>query len=140
MAAIESQGTVLKIGDGGDPTEVFNAIGRVVSISGIGSGSSTEIDVTDLSSSGKEFLVGLKDEGEVSITMNLDTSDTYQDQLKTDWEQRNLRNFELALTDAANTVISFSAYVKTYGIEIGVDDKVPLNVALRITGAATWTP
>lgn len=138
MAAIESQGTQLKRGDGGDPTEVFTAIGRVVSISGVGNGSSTEIDITDLSSTGKEYLLGLKDEGEVTVTLNLDTGDTMQSGLRTDRDNRTLRNFELALTDSGNTVISFAAYIKTFGIDVGVDDKVPLNVSLRISGAVTW--
>ncbi len=137
MAAIESQGTVLKRGDGAG-SEVFTAIGRVVSISGLGNGSSTEIDITDLSSTGKEFLLGLKDEGEITLTLNLDTGDTMQTGLRTDRDSRTLRNFELALTDDASTVISFSALIKTYGIDIGVDDRVPLNVTLRISGAVTW--
>ena len=137
MAAIESQGTTLSLGDGADP-EVFTAIGRVVSISGVGNGSSTEIDITDLSSTGKEFLLGLKDEGEFTVTLNLDTGNTQQTALRTARDARTLENFELALTDTANTVISFSAYVKTFGIDVGIDDRVPLNVSLRISGAATW--
>lgn len=137
MPALESQGTTLAIGDGGGP-ETFNNITRVVSVSGLGNGSSTEIDITDLSSSGKEFLLGLKDEGEITLTLNLDTSDTYQTQLRTARDNRTLTNFQLTLTDSGPTVISFAAYVKTFGIDVGVDDKVPLNVALRISGEATW--
>lgn len=138
MAAIESQGTVLQRGDGADP-EVFAAIGRVVSVSGIGNGTSTEIDITDLSSQGKEFLVGLKDEGEVSITMNLDDTNTQQAGLRADRDSRVLRNFKLILTDAGATTLEFSAYVKNFGIDVGVDDKVPLNVSLRISGAIIWS-
>ena len=138
MAAIESQGTVLKRGDGADP-EVFTAIGRVVSISGIGSGSSTEIDITDLSSTGKEFLLGIKDEGSVTLTLNLDTGDTMQTGLRTDRDARTLRNFELTLTDSGPSVITFAALIKTFSIEIGVDDKVSLSVELRISGAVTWS-
>ncbi len=137
MPAIESQGTVLKRGDGAG-SEVFTAIGRVVSISGLGNGSSTEIDITDLSSTGKEFLLGLKDEGEVTITLNLDTGDTMQTGLRTDRDSRTLRNFELTLTDSGPTVITFSALVKTFGIDVATEDKVPLNVTLRISGAVTW--
>lgn len=138
MPALKSQGAVLKIGDGGDPTEVFTAIGQVSAVSGLGGGSPTEIDVTSLASTGKEFLMGLKDEGEVSITLNLDTGDTQQTLLRTSRDANTLKNFELDLTDSGTTTISFSAYVKTFAIGVAVDDKITLEVALRLTGAATW--
>ena len=137
MTALTAQGSVLKRGDGGG-TEVFTAIGEVIGISGLGGGSSTEIDVTDLSSTGKEFILGLKDEGEISVTLNLDTGDTQQTGLRTDRDSSVLRNFELDLTDSGPTTISFSAYVKTFNIGLAVDDKISLEVALRISGAATW--
>lgn len=138
MPALESQGAVFKIGDGATPTEVFNAIGQVVSVSGIGSGSASEIDVTHLSSTAKEFLLGLKDEGEISVTLNLDTADTYQTQLRTARDNNTLTNFEFDLTEDTPTTISFAAYVKTFGIGVAVDDKITLEVSLRVTGAATW--
>lgn len=138
MPALESQGTVIKRGDGGG-TEVFTTITRVVSISGVGNGASTEIDITDLSSAGKEFLMGLKDEGEISLAINYDPDDAEQDGLRTDRDARTLRNFQIVMTDSPATTISFSAYVKTFGLDWGVDDKVPLSVSLRISGAVTFT-
>jgi hypothetical protein len=137
MAALVSQGCVLKRGDGGG-TEVFTAIGEVISINGVGSGSASEIDVTNLSSTAKEFLLGLKDEGEVSISLNLDTGDTMQTGLRSDRDANTLRNFQLDLTDSGPTTLSFSAYVKTYPISIAVDDKIGLEVSLRISGPVTW--
>lgn len=138
MTALSSQGAVLKIGDGGGP-ETFNAIGEVISVSGLGGGSSSEIDVTNLSSTGKEYLMGLKDEGEISVTLNLDTADTQQTLLRTSRDANDLKNFQFDLTDAGPTVISFAAYVKTFNIGVSVDDKITLEVALRISGAASWT-
>ena len=137
MTALKSQGVVLKRGDGGGP-ETFTAIGEVVSIGGLGSGSSTEIDVTNLSSTAKEFLLGLKDEGSVSLSLNLDTTDTMQTGLRGDWDAGTLRNFELDLTDSGPTTISFSAYVQTFPISMAVDDKISLEVTLRVSGPATW--
>tara|TARA_R100000808_G_C2047239_1_gene84243 strand:+ start:128 stop:544 length:417 start_codon:yes stop_codon:yes gene_type:complete len=137
MTALTSQGAILKIGDGAG-SEVFNAIGEVISVSGLGGGSSTEIDVTNLSSTGKEFLMGLKDEGEVSVSLSLDTGDTQQTLLRTSRDSNTLKNFQFDLTDAGPTTISFSAYVKTFNIGVAVDDKITLEVALRISGAATW--
>lgn len=137
MAALKSQGVVLKIGDGGG-TEVFNAIGEVVSISGLGGGAPAEIDVTNLSSTGKEFLMGIADAGEVSIDLNLDTGDTYQTQLRTDRAAQTLRNFQLDLTDSGTTTISFAAYIKTFEVGVAVDDKISLSVSLRVSGLETY--
>lgn len=137
MTALKSQGVVLKRGDGGGP-ETFTAIGEVVSIGGLGSGSSSEIDVTNLASSAKEFLLGIKDEGSISLALNLDTADTMQTGLRTDWSGGTLRNFQLDLTDSGPTTISFSAYVQTFAISMAVDDKISLEVTLRVSSAATW--
>jgi hypothetical protein len=138
MATLKSQGVVLKRGDGGDPTEVFTAIGEVTAVSGVGGGSASEIDVTNLSSTAKEFILGLKDEGEVSVSLNLDTADTMQTGLRTDRDNNTLRNFELDLTDSGPTTISFSAFVKSYNVGIAVDSQITLEVSLRLSGAATW--
>jgi len=138
MGALGSQGSALKLGDGADP-EVFTAIGEVIGVSGVGGGSASEIDVTNLSSSGKEFLMGLKDEGEVSVTLNLDTGDTQQTALRTARDNSTLKNFQLELTDSGPTTLSFAAYVKTFNIGLAVDDKISLETSLRISGAVTWS-
>ena len=97
MAALTAQGSVLKLSDmGGTPT--FTAIGEVIGVSGLGGGGATEIDVTDLSSTGKEFILGLKDEGEITISMNLDTGDTQQTALRTARDEATVRDFQLDLT------------------------------------------
>jgi len=137
MTAINSQGVVLKRGDGADP-EVFTAIGELTGIDGVGSGTSAEIDVTTLSSTAKEFILGLKDEGEVTLTMNLDTANAPQTGLRTDRDNKTLRNFELTLTDSGPTVITFSAYVKNFPLGISVDSQITLSLALRISGPVTW--
>jgi len=137
MTAYRAQGVVLKLGDG-QPTEVFTTIGEVSAVSGIGGGSATEIDVTTLSSSAKEFLMGLKDEGEVSVTLNLDTGDAQQTALRTARDNVTLKNFELDLTDTGPTTLSFSAYVKTFSLGVAVDQQITLEMTLRVTGPITW--
>lgn len=137
MTALKSQGAVFKIGDGGGP-ETFTAIGEVVSISGIGGGSPSEIDVTNLSSTAKQYLMGLIDEGEVSLTLSLDTGDTQQTALRTARANGTATNFELDLTDSGPTTISFQAFVKTFAVGVALDDKITLEVSLRINGLVTW--
>ena len=54
MANLKSQGCTISYGDGASP-QVMTAIGQVISINGP-TGTTGEIDVTNLSSSAKEFI------------------------------------------------------------------------------------
>jgi hypothetical protein len=62
-------GTVLKMGDGDDP-EVFTAIAKIRSIDPI-TQTKPLVDVTDLESTAREFIGGLKDGDEFGITAAL---------------------------------------------------------------------
>lgn len=136
MTAIKSQGVCIDRGDGGSP-ETFTTIGEVVTFQGPG-GEAAEIDVTNLKSSAKEFIMGLPDEGDVSLSLNLDPQDAQQTALRADRAAQTLRNFRITLTDSGATTVSFAAYVKGFSISGGIDDKVTADVALRVSGALTW--
>src|SRR5262245_39946906 len=135
--AFNAQGTVLKRGNGASP-EVFTAIGEVRDFNGPG-GSAKEIDTTHLTSSAKEWLMGLQDEGELSINCKAVFSDAQQQGLRTDRANRTLRNFKLVFADVSATTASFAAYVKTFTVSGAVDDRVNLAVTLRISGAIVWS-
>lgn len=135
--AIETQGVEIKRGDGASP-EVFTKIAEIASFDGPG-GSAAVIDATSLDSTAREKLMGLADEGQFSFEMNLVPDDTAQTGLRTDRTNRTLRNFEIALTDAAATTLSFAAFVLEFAISGAVDDKVTANCTLEISGAVTWS-
>jgi len=135
--ALKSQGITLARGDGGNP-ETFTAIAEITDFTGPG-GQANEIDVTHLTSTGKEFLMGLKDEGTFTFNGNLVPSDAAQTGLRTDRDNQTKRNFKLTLTDNPATVLTFAAFVQGFSISAGVDDKINLDVTLRISGAVTWT-
>lgn len=134
--AIETQGTLIQRGDGA-ATETFDTIAEITNFDGPG-GSASEIDVTSLDSTAREFLMGLKDEGQFTFGCNLVPGDTAQSGLRDDRDNRTLRNFKIVLTDASNTTLTFSAYVMTFSISGAVDDKIGASVTLRISGAVTW--
>lgn len=136
MAQLDTQGVVIKRGDGASP-EVFTTIGEVNSIQGPG-GSATTIDVTNLSSTAKNKKMGLIDEGQVTLEMKLDTADTAQTGLRTDRSNKTLRNFQIVLTDSPATTISFAAYVMSFALATAVDDVVTASVTLEIDGLVTW--
>lgn len=135
--AIKSQGVKLQSGDGGSP-EVFLDRCDITSIDGPG-GEAAEIDVTHLCSTAKEFLIGLPDEGNITLEGNLVPTDTGQTRLRTDRVNATKRNYKIILTDSPATMITFAAYVKGFKISAGVDTQVKVSITLRVTGALTWT-
>lgn len=134
--ALEAQGTVLKIGDGGSPTEIFTSIPEIKTFTGPG-GSASVIDVTDLLSTAKEKRMGLRDEGQLSFTINYIPDNAQHAQLRADRAARTLRNFQLIFTDAGATQWNFSAYITAFSVSGAVDGTIEGNVTLEISGAIT---
>ena len=135
-SALESQGMTLEIQDTTTSPISYNSIPDITEISGP-DGSATEIDATDLGSTAKESKVGLKDEGQISLTINYRPANTYHAQLRTDRTNRTLRVFRLTFTDSPATVWTFSAYVMGFSITNAVDGLTQANVTLRISGTIT---
>jgi hypothetical protein len=136
--AIDSQGMVLGIDTGGG---TFVAIPEITDISGPG-GQASEIDVTDLSSTAKEFRMGLQDEGQISLSMNWLPTDTIHKQLRTDRAAQTLRNFEMLFGDMPGgtaTKWAFSAFILGIEISNAVDDVAKASVTLRLSGVVVQT-
>ncbi len=130
--AINAQGVALKRGNGATP-ETFTIIGEITRFDGPG-GSASVIDVTTLQSTAKEKRMGLIDEGQYTFTVNLDPTDVQQAGLRADRAARTLRNFQLVLTDASNTTLTFSAFVTEFKISGAVDQVITAAVTLEISG------
>ena len=139
MANLLSQGCGIRISDLASP-EVFTDIGQVVSISGP-DGSASEIDVTALDSSAKEFVIGLPDNGSVSLEVIFDhaSATAKHDTLYTARTSQVLQHFQIFLSDSPETVLDFQAYVSQFSLALGVDDKVGATFSLRISGAVSIT-
>lgn len=135
--AMKSQGVALKRGNGATP-EVFTTIGEITDITGPG-GAASDIDVTHLQSVAKEVIIGLPDEGEVQLKLNMVPSDAQQTGLRNDRVAATLRNFKMILTDVGLETATFAGYVKTYSITVGVDKKIELSITIRVSGGITWS-
>lgn len=139
MVALKSEGVCLYISsDVGSPA-TRALIGELVDFTGPG-GQAAIIDVTHLKSTAKEKLVGLPDEGQISMNLNLDPADVGQREC---WEARaaqELRDFELELTDTAGTVLLFQGFVLEFSISAGVDDKISASITIEISGSVTGFP
>ena len=95
--ALESQGMLLKIGNGLS-SETFTTIPEIKTFSGPG-GSATVIDVSDLSSLAREKRMGLNDEGQLSFTINYIPANAQHALLRTQRASRELTSFQLVFTD-----------------------------------------
>jgi len=136
--AIPTQGVVIARGDGGSP-ETFTLIAEITDFDGPG-GERPDIDVSSLDSLAREFLPGLKDNGDFSFTANFLPVDAQHVLVRdTDTaETSTATNFRITFTDAGATNATFAAFVKQYRPSGGVDDKVVAAVTMRVTGVVTW--
>jgi len=137
MTAREAQGIIVARGDAASP-EVYTTIAGVQGFSGPG-GQASVIDVTTLQSTAKEKLVGLQDEGQISIDVLHDPADATHTGIRTDRTNRTLRSWRITFTDSPNSVATFSAYVLGTPITGSVDEAVTMSVTLEISGIVTWT-
>lgn len=132
--AIATQGTVIKRGNGATP-EVFSTIGEIKGFQGLRSGTRKEIDVTTLTSTAKEFRLGLKDSGEVTFDLNYDPTDAQQEALEGDLDEATTAtNFRIVLSDGAGTQFDFAAFVKKFELSGQPDDVIQGSLVLRISG------
>jgi len=135
--AIESQGTLLEIGQGNAATvlpgaDVFDEWGSVTTITGVGSGEAPDIDVTVLRSTAREFLTGLADGGTVNIAFFRASGNTGQQSAYAAWQGRQRRNFRITWSDGV--VTSFAGSVKSFGRDAAVDGAVQGSATIRISG------
>lgn len=114
------------------------AIGGVKSFNGP-TGSANVIDVTDFDSTAKEKMVGLRDEGQLSIEVNLLTSSSGQNHMRADRASRSKRRWTIDLHDWSTTKINGDGYVTGFSIQGGVDNVVTGSVTIEISGPVLYT-
>ena len=139
MANIRSQACTIWRLDTESP-QIYKQIGQVVSIDGP-TGSSGTIDVTHLSSTGREFISSLPDWGTVSLGLIWDpvTASLQHDELWDDFVAGNVRTYQIRLSNSPQTELTFDAYPTEHPVNIAVDDKVGATVTLKTTGAVALT-
>jgi len=143
--AIETQGTRLYWSTSTSvSTAAGTLIGSVVDLSGPNSQGS-EIDVTSFDSTAKEFLMGLRDEGTISINILRDTSNAAQGNLIADQAARSMRKLTIDFSTLVMTTVAIGsrltmdAFVQSFAYSAGADDALKAAVTFRITGAVNTT-
>lgn len=129
--AITAQGTDLSIA--GTP------IANITSFTGF-DGEAPEIDITNLKSLAKEYMLGLTDGGGgFTLEIHPEYGDAGQDLLRAAEVSGATSNFVLTLFDL--TTVTFDALVKNaHNLTGSVDAALAGNVTLKVTGPLTIAP
>lgn len=119
----------------------FNAVtvNGVISITGIGSGSATEIPVTTLASTAQEFKPGLRDFGSVQIELIRNQDDLGQVEMFTAMANQSVVTVIVTLPTSTANVGTFSGFVTSMSTDVNADGVVTGTATVRITGAVAWT-
>lgn len=99
-------------------------------------GQASEIDVTNLQSLAKEYLIGLQDFGTANFDLFLRNADAGQVALRAAKESAAAKIFAVTLSDA--TVAAFVGFVKSFSASGSADGAVAGKTSIRITGAPAW--
>lgn len=129
---ISAQGAVFTFSDGASPVTV----GGIQAFSGF-DGSASDIDVTTLASTAKEFRQGLQDFGNFSIDLIFDPADLGQIEMRDAQAAQAVR--QCVLTLVSGDVATFNAYVKQVPANGASDDVLKGQAVLKITGSVVWS-
>ena len=99
-------------------------------------GSAPEIDVTNLRSRRREYLVDIPDSGNGSLEIDLAPTDPGQARLKALQSLTTAETF--TATDRSSRAAAFVAFVQSFPVNAGTGRAVGGTVALRITGEEAW--
>ena len=126
--AVHSRKTKIEITNGATKVQIKG----LTQFSGLGGGSASVIDVTDLDSDAKEKMIGLADEGQVTLSLNYMPADPGQVALEEARLSGELSEFVITLRSGAT--YTFSAAVLSFEKSGGVDAVIAGSVALEVSG------
>lgn len=100
-----------------------------------------EVTAHDSPDQYREFVKGLKDGGEVTITLNYDPGNSTHEALDDDFEEDDLRDYQVVILpgEADEHTWQFSALITSMGDEHPTDDRMEREVTFKISGKPTLT-
>lgn len=131
---LNTNSTVLKIGDGATPTEGFTNVGQITDWDGFDEKSKV-IDITTLDDGYSEKDGGaVIDSGATGMDLLYDPANTNINGLRTGVGTK--KNFKLILSNGT-TQFAFAAVITGFKIMGKKDDKIRAKVSLDVSGAIT---
>ena len=131
MATVKSQGTVV----------TFNSLtlGGVTDVN-FGDGTATDIPITTLASTAKEYRQGLQDFGDCTIELLRDPDDVGQIDLLTQKASQSSVVIEVKYNDASTLdAATFTGYVKSLSTVTSADGVLTGTATIKITGSVVWS-
>lgn len=135
--AIESQGIVV-YWTTSTAFSTAQIVNEVISVGGPGI-SSPKIDITTLTSTAKEYIIGLRDNGDISLDMIYNSTDAGQVALRNDLNSRTKRRVGIKIPDSTTSLWHCEAYCTNWSLSGSVDNVQKLSATIGLTGAITWT-
>lgn len=120
----------------------FQVIGSVTDISGPSrEREAIEVTAHDSPDQYREFVKGLKDGGEVTITINYDPGVATHEALDDDFEEDDLRAYQVLIFPgtADEYTWDFDGLITSIGDEFPHDDKMEREVTVKISGKPVLT-
>lgn len=136
MAKYAAHGTTIEHGGAASGTASYSDIIQVQSL-GIPSDTADELDVTSHSSTGgrKEFVNGLIDTDDLSISLIYDAADSVHAALRAA-AGGAAQHFKITLPDVgSNNIHTFDALVKSFAIDLPHDGVQTATMTIKRTGA-----
>lgn len=130
---VNSRGVTVTIKIG---TGTATKISGITDFSGIGGGSASVIDITDLDSTAKEKQIGLMDEGQFKISYNVIKSDAGQAAIDT--LRASGASGEIKVVTSASTY-TFTAFALTNEQGGAVDKQMTGSASFEISGSVVKT-
>lgn len=133
MTKYAGRTAVLRVGDGGDPTEVFSTVPQVGSIDAFGS-SRDLIDASAYGDDWKDYVLGQQDGAEIGVGLQLDPNDTVHTALDADYAAATRRNFKIdfGAGETPAAVFSFTAIITELTRTPALDGMWEANMTLKI--------
>ena len=123
--------------------DTYEVIASVSDISGPSrSREAIEVTAHDSPNKYREFVPGLKDGGEVEITLNYDPASATHASLDTDFESDDLVNYQIIILPgtADEHTWEFAAIVTALGDAYPIDNKMERTATFKVSGKPVLTP
>jgi len=135
---LNTVGKTITIGSGtATPTEWIK-VGELTDIKST-SDTSPDIEVTDLDSTAKEYIQGLPDTGNVTMTVYCVDSDTGLAAMEAAHVARAMKSFKVTYPSGATPIRTFNGYVKSFPMigDASKDSAVTGSVEIKRSGSVT---
>jgi len=86
----------------------------------------------------REFISGLRDGGEVALTLHYPVGGLHAAGAKTDFDADAPNDYEIELPAPFSEIVSLAGLITEIGPSTPLDDKMVYGVKIKVSGKPTW--